>query len=146
MEMKKPSLNKGFTLVELMIVVVIIGLLVAIAVPSFIAYRNKSKIAAGVGTADSIRAAFAGYASTNADNLFPADESVANWSDLITICNLNGATLKNTEAEQGLNFYSYNDMETRSDYTLILIVRGVPADLTGSQIEIRASGIMKETL
>jgi len=34
---------KGFTLIEVMIVVAIIGILVAVAIPNFIAWRNKAK-------------------------------------------------------------------------------------------------------
>ena len=43
--MSTSNTNRGFTLIELMIVIAIVAILAAIAIPNFIKYREKAKIA-----------------------------------------------------------------------------------------------------
>ena len=144
MRQRKP----GFTLVELMIIVAVIGIIAAIAVPNFLNYRNKSRVASAISTGESIRTAFASFAASSPDNLFPAMASITNYAALLTIINHNGGSLKASAAEMGLGVGDYYVIDTDGDgiadtYSLNLTVLGVPNTMRGRVIQITPDGIRK---
>lgn len=68
---------KGFTLIELVIIIVIIGILAAIAIPKYLDLQNEAKTAAEKGTVGGVRAGIEIYFAKN--KAFPsALDSAAN--------------------------------------------------------------------
>ena len=76
------TIQKGFTLIELMIVVAIIGILAAIAIPAYQDYTIRSQVSEGLSLSAAAKTAIAEtYLNTG---VAPADRADAGMSPLVT--------------------------------------------------------------
>ncbi len=73
----KAQMQKGFTLIELMIVVAIIGILAAIALPAYQDYTTRAKVSEGLTLAASARTAVAEHRLSL--NAWPADSAAVGY-------------------------------------------------------------------
>ncbi|MBS0610001.1 MAG: pilin [Proteobacteria bacterium] len=105
----KANLQKGFTLIELMIVVAIIGILAAVALPAYQDYTVRSRVSEGLVLASGLKTVVADNASNgtlDADGgLFkgiPTDAGATTFCAAAGTCSLNaGVNSKNVSTVIG---------------------------------------------
>ena len=77
------TVQKGFTLIELMIVVAIIAILAAIAIPAYQDYTIRSQVSEGLSLADGAKTAVAEYYTNK--NSTPTDNPTAGLAKDVSI-------------------------------------------------------------
>lgn len=87
--------QKGFTLIELMIVVAIIGVLSAIAVPAYKDYVSKSELASGFATIKSVITPAELYIQENSSlsGANPSDLGVSASANSLGLLSISGASI-----------------------------------------------------
>ena len=118
-------LQQGFTLIELMIVVAIVGILAAIALPAYQDYVIRSKMSEATAAIAACKTSISEYASTK--RAWPADETTAGCSTLATQY---VASLTVSGSPSKISVTTQNTGSKTGDCVLALTAAGSVPDIT----------------
>jgi type IV pilus assembly protein PilA len=107
-EMKK--IQQGFTLIELMIVVAIIGILAAIAIPAYQDYTIRAQVSEGLSLSSAAKAAVAEFAMDA--GTYPTNNSTAGLAAAATI---NGKYVSSVTVANGTITVAYAQAAANSN-------------------------------
>jgi len=129
--------TNGFTLIELIIVIAIIGIVAAIAIPNLLAALQKSKVKATMGDMKSIGTAIESYITDN--SLAPGDGALTRITDLnIYIAPFYIKSLPTKDGWGGFLRYRSNESSNPEPTEYSIISYG--KDGTSTPIDINNSG------
>ena len=94
-------MQQGFTLIELMIVVAIIGILAAVAIPAYQDYTIRAKVTEGVGLAAAAKTSVSEFRLSQ--SAYPTNNANAGIATVITSKYVTGVTVTNGTISVAMN-------------------------------------------
>lgn len=104
---------QGFTLIELMIVIAILGILLAIAIPAYQDFTVRAKVSEGLGLAASPKVSIAEY--VQAEGAWPADNTAVGLA-----ANIVGNDVRSVAISNGLITITYDSPNQIAGSSLVL--------------------------
>jgi type IV pilus assembly protein PilA len=113
------KLHQGFTLIELMIVVAIIGILAAIAIPAYQDYTVRSKVTEGLSVADAEKTAVSeGFQSNDVQGVKTAKTQLA--ANPVTTKYVSGITIGTGAGTMGVITVTFQQVAQIANKTVVL--------------------------
>jgi type IV pilus assembly protein PilA len=127
------TMQKGFTLIELMIVVAIIGILAAIAIPAYQNYTIRAQVTEGLSLADNYKTSVAEFYQDK--GTFPVSSSATGSATQIAVTGLSqGKYVSGVAVANGNVLVTYSGSQASAKLTGLVLALQAGTDTAGDVV------------